>query len=205
MCIFIESLFRLNLFSCVKDTRPHWLSIQFWHSRHHRKRFFRWAGAKDAHSTDRLVNRLPLISLLATVKRNIGHPIAYAMHLSLFPLPTTSSICPGNMLVVRRYFWRMTSAEPSDSCFCSLKFSWKWRNDSVSILEATLITVRSSFFCPMFHPCLKSSTCNLTNYLFHFSYWGNNSTLFKLICPVKFRSQKCRILVPLLFMSLFIM
>ncbi|GFV43616.1 uncharacterized protein TNCV_2679171 [Trichonephila clavipes] len=68
-----------------KSTRPHSLSLQFRCSRHHRERLLRWAGVKGTHRTGRRANRPPPCSLLATVKRNIGRPVACVVCLAISP------------------------------------------------------------------------------------------------------------------------
>ncbi|GFU13748.1 uncharacterized protein TNCV_939671 [Trichonephila clavipes] len=80
-----ESLLKLNLFSSVKSTRPHSLSLQFLYSRHHRERLLRWAGVKSTHRTWHHANRPPPCSLLATVKRDIGRPVACVVCLAISP------------------------------------------------------------------------------------------------------------------------
>ncbi|GFX54818.1 uncharacterized protein TNCV_2557041 [Trichonephila clavipes] len=80
-----ESLLNLYLLSSVKSTRPHSLSLQFRCFRHHRERLLRWAGVKGTHRTGRRANRPPPCSLLATVKRNIGRPVAYVVCLAISP------------------------------------------------------------------------------------------------------------------------
>ncbi|GFT67805.1 uncharacterized protein TNCV_271931 [Trichonephila clavipes] len=72
----MESLLKLNLLSSVKSTHLHSLSLQFRCSRHHRERLLRWAGVKATHRRGRRANRPPPCSLLATVKRYIGRPVA---------------------------------------------------------------------------------------------------------------------------------
>ncbi|GFT19268.1 uncharacterized protein TNCV_303711 [Trichonephila clavipes] len=79
----MESLLKLNLLSSVKSTRPHSLSLQFRFSRHHRECLLRWAGVKGTHRTGRHANRQPPCSLLATVKRDIGRPVAYVVCLAI--------------------------------------------------------------------------------------------------------------------------
>ncbi|GFX04715.1 uncharacterized protein TNCV_1912601 [Trichonephila clavipes] len=59
-----------------KEYSSHSLSLQFRYSRHHRERLLRWAGVKGTHRTGRRANRPPPCSLLATVKRDIGRPVA---------------------------------------------------------------------------------------------------------------------------------
>ncbi|GFV55567.1 uncharacterized protein TNCV_1820541 [Trichonephila clavipes] len=66
-------------------SRPHSLSLQFGCSRHRRERLLRWAGVKGTHRTGRLANRPPPCSLLATVKRDIGRPVAYVVCLAISP------------------------------------------------------------------------------------------------------------------------
>ncbi|GFY31421.1 uncharacterized protein TNCV_4989801 [Trichonephila clavipes] len=70
---------------CKKSTRPHSLSLQFRCSRHHRERLLRWAGVKGTHRTGRRANRPPPSSLLATVKRDIGRPVACVVCLAISP------------------------------------------------------------------------------------------------------------------------
>ncbi|GFV27820.1 uncharacterized protein TNCV_1592121 [Trichonephila clavipes] len=79
--------------SSVKSTRPHSLYLQFQCSRHHRERLLRWAGVKGTHRTGRRANRPPPCSLLATVKRDIGRPVACVVYLAISPccLPPVSS------------------------------------------------------------------------------------------------------------------
>ncbi|GFT21638.1 uncharacterized protein TNCV_617421 [Trichonephila clavipes] len=43
----------------------------------------RWAGVKGTHRTGRRANRPPPCSLLATVKRDIGRPVACVMCLAI--------------------------------------------------------------------------------------------------------------------------
>ncbi|GFW25284.1 uncharacterized protein TNCV_5088501 [Trichonephila clavipes] len=52
-------------------------------SRHHRERLLRWAGVKGTHRTGRRANRPPPCSLLATVKRDIGRPVACVVCLAI--------------------------------------------------------------------------------------------------------------------------
>ncbi|GFV72644.1 uncharacterized protein TNCV_411631 [Trichonephila clavipes] len=46
---------------------------------------FRWAGVKGTHRTGRRANRPPPCSLLATVKRDIGRPVACVVCLAISP------------------------------------------------------------------------------------------------------------------------
>ncbi|GFW59601.1 uncharacterized protein TNCV_2756101 [Trichonephila clavipes] len=80
-----ESLLKLNLLSSVKSTRPHSLPLQFRCSRHHRERLLGWAGVKGTHRTGRRANRPPPCSLLATVKHDIGRPVACVVCLAISP------------------------------------------------------------------------------------------------------------------------
>ncbi|GFU85743.1 uncharacterized protein TNCV_4307531 [Trichonephila clavipes] len=68
-----------------KSTRPHSLSLQFWCSRHHKERLHRWAGVKGTHRTGRRANRPPPCRSSATVKRDIGRPVACVMCLAISP------------------------------------------------------------------------------------------------------------------------
>ncbi|GFV52632.1 uncharacterized protein TNCV_2873031 [Trichonephila clavipes] len=68
-----------------KEYSPHSLSLQFRCSRHHRERLLRWAGVKGTHRTGRRANRPPPYSLLATVKRDIGRPVACVVCLAISP------------------------------------------------------------------------------------------------------------------------
>ncbi|GFX18694.1 uncharacterized protein TNCV_3018521 [Trichonephila clavipes] len=60
-------------------------SLQFRCSRHHRERLLRWAGVKGTHRIGRRANRPPPCSLLATVKRDIGSPVACVVCLAISP------------------------------------------------------------------------------------------------------------------------
>ncbi|GFW74724.1 uncharacterized protein TNCV_962991 [Trichonephila clavipes] len=109
----------------VKSTRPHSLSLQFRCSRHHRERLLRWAGVKGTHRTGRRANRPPPCSLLATVKRDIGRPVACVVCLAISP-----AVCRLFLLVCKTMYrssgssWT-TTTEPPDSCSRSLKLSPK--------------------------------------------------------------------------------
>ncbi|GFT51996.1 uncharacterized protein TNCV_2058451 [Trichonephila clavipes] len=50
-----------------------------------RKHLLRWAGVKGTHRTGRRANRPPPYSLLATVKRDIGRPVACVVCLAISP------------------------------------------------------------------------------------------------------------------------
>ncbi|GFU29066.1 uncharacterized protein TNCV_4836761 [Trichonephila clavipes] len=69
---------------CKEYSSPFIVS-QFRCSRHHRERLLRWAGVKGTHRTGRRANRPPPCSLLATVKRDIGRPVACVMCLAISP------------------------------------------------------------------------------------------------------------------------
>ncbi|GFW92837.1 uncharacterized protein TNCV_1736301 [Trichonephila clavipes] len=49
------------------------------------QRLLRWAGVKGTHRTGRRANRPPACSLLATVKRDIGRPVACVVCLAISP------------------------------------------------------------------------------------------------------------------------
>ncbi|GFS53277.1 uncharacterized protein TNCV_1035811 [Trichonephila clavipes] len=51
----------------------------------HRERLLQWAGVKGTHRTGRRANRQPPCSLLATVKRDIGCPVACVLCLAISP------------------------------------------------------------------------------------------------------------------------
>ncbi|GFX08820.1 uncharacterized protein TNCV_4228401 [Trichonephila clavipes] len=51
----------------------------------HRERLLRWAGVKGTHRTGRRANRPPPCSLLATVIRDIGRPVACVVCLAISP------------------------------------------------------------------------------------------------------------------------
>ncbi|GFW29527.1 hypothetical protein TNCV_472241, partial [Trichonephila clavipes] len=59
-----------------KSTRPHSLSLNSGVPGTYRERPSPMAGVKGTHRTGRRANRPPPCSLLATVKRDIGHPVA---------------------------------------------------------------------------------------------------------------------------------
>ncbi|GFW55160.1 uncharacterized protein TNCV_115461 [Trichonephila clavipes] len=86
-------LHKLNLLSSVKSTRLHSLSLQFRCCRHHREGLLQWAGVNGTHRTGRRANRPPPCSLLATVKRDIGRPVACVVCLAISP-----AVC-------RLFFW----------------------------------------------------------------------------------------------------
>ncbi|GFU86965.1 uncharacterized protein TNCV_2825491 [Trichonephila clavipes] len=69
---------------CKEYSSPFIVS-QFRCSRHHRERLLRWAGVKGTHRTGRRANRPPPCSLLATVKRDIGRPVACVVCLAISP------------------------------------------------------------------------------------------------------------------------
>ncbi|GFU89907.1 uncharacterized protein TNCV_249371 [Trichonephila clavipes] len=54
--------------------------------RHHRERLLRWAGVKGTHTVQGVVQTdPPPCSLLATVKRDIGRPVACVVCLAISP------------------------------------------------------------------------------------------------------------------------
>ncbi|GFX13340.1 uncharacterized protein TNCV_2907621 [Trichonephila clavipes] len=69
---------------CKEYSSP-FMSLQFRCSQHHRERLLRWAGVKGTHRTERRANRPPSCSLLATVKRDIGRPVACVVCLAISP------------------------------------------------------------------------------------------------------------------------
>ncbi|GFW87959.1 uncharacterized protein TNCV_4470151 [Trichonephila clavipes] len=78
---------------CKEYSSPFTVS-QFRCSRHHRERLLRWAGVKGTHRTGRRANRPPPCSLLATVKRDIGRPVACVVCLAISPLSATPFFWP---------------------------------------------------------------------------------------------------------------
>ncbi|GFT78585.1 uncharacterized protein TNCV_3662541 [Trichonephila clavipes] len=102
-----ESLLKLNLLSSVKSTRPHSLSLEFRYSRHHRERLLRWAGVKGTHRTGRRANRPPPCSLLATVKRDIGCPVACVVCLAISP-----TVCRLFLLACKTMYRSSTGVDP---------------------------------------------------------------------------------------------
>ncbi|GFW48101.1 uncharacterized protein TNCV_2402881 [Trichonephila clavipes] len=50
-----------------------------------RERLLRWAGVKGTHRTGRRANRPPPCSLQATLKRDIGRPVACVVCLAISP------------------------------------------------------------------------------------------------------------------------
>ncbi|GFX51461.1 uncharacterized protein TNCV_3103941 [Trichonephila clavipes] len=69
---------------CKEYSSPFIVS-QFRCSLHHRERLLRWAVVKDTQRTGRRANRPPPCSLLATVKRDIGPPVACVVCLAISP------------------------------------------------------------------------------------------------------------------------
>ncbi|GFX04869.1 uncharacterized protein TNCV_2248521 [Trichonephila clavipes] len=100
MSMRFESLLKLNLLSSVKSTRPYSLSLQFRCSRHHRECLLRWAGVKATHRIGRRANRPPPCSLLATVKRDIGRPVACVVCLAISP-----AVCRLFLLACKTMYW----------------------------------------------------------------------------------------------------
>ncbi|GFT74727.1 uncharacterized protein TNCV_562701 [Trichonephila clavipes] len=107
---------------------PFTLSLQFRRTRHHRERFLRWAGVKGTHRTGRRANRPPPCSLLATVKRDFGRPVACVVCLAIFP-----TVCRLFYLACKTMYRSSVGVvprgrpllNPPDSCSCSLKLSPK--------------------------------------------------------------------------------
>ncbi|GFU46521.1 uncharacterized protein TNCV_1032221 [Trichonephila clavipes] len=97
----------------VVNTRPHSLSLQFRCSRQHRERLLRWAGVKGTHRTGRHANRPPPCSLLATVKRDIGRPVACAVCLAISPAVCRLFLLASILLIV----WALKAVGPLE---CSL-------------------------------------------------------------------------------------
>ncbi|GFV67137.1 uncharacterized protein TNCV_3668921 [Trichonephila clavipes] len=109
-----------------EEYSSHSLLLHFRCSRHHRERHLRWAGVKGTHRTGRRANRPPPCCLLATVKRDIGRPVACVVYLAISPAVCRLFLLASNVPVICGCgsSWT-TTTEPPDSCSCSLKFSPK--------------------------------------------------------------------------------
>ncbi|GFT10766.1 transposable element Tc3 transposase [Trichonephila clavipes] len=88
-----------------KDYSPHSLSLQFRCFWQHRERLLRWSGVKVTHRTRRRANRPPPCSLLATVKRDIGRPVACVMCLAISPAVCRLFLLASNFVSDEAHFW----------------------------------------------------------------------------------------------------
>ncbi|GFV14887.1 uncharacterized protein TNCV_4790881 [Trichonephila clavipes] len=73
----------------------------------HRERLLRWAGVKGTHRTGRRANRPPPCSLLATVKRDIGRPVACVVYLAISP-----AVCRLFLLACKTMYWSSADVVP---------------------------------------------------------------------------------------------
>ncbi|GFY32338.1 uncharacterized protein TNCV_3558461 [Trichonephila clavipes] len=75
----------------------------------HRERLLRWAGVKGTHRTGRRTNRPPPCSLLATVKGDIGRPVACVVCLPISP-----AVCRLFLLACKTMYRSSAGVVPRD-------------------------------------------------------------------------------------------